>query len=273
LKGMHTVNTAEKSLRLALVFGGRSGEHEVSVVSARSVAGALDADRYLVVPMAIARDGRWTDPDTARRVLEGSGDRTDKVARFDGSHRLDPRLLDGSIDVVLPILHGPYGEDGTIQGMLEMLDLPYVGCDVTSSAVCMDKILCKRLLREAGLATPQWREVDRHRWDTDRSRLRDLSLELGLPLFVKPARLGSSMEPSRAPSGTTNGRSSSRASTLARSRLRYSATPIHARRYRARSFPGTSSTTTTTSTSMTPVSFSHRRRWTSLSPRPPGCLQ
>ena len=190
---MHTVNTAEKPLRLALVFGGRSGEHEVSVVSARSVAGALDADRYLVVPMAIARDGRWTDPDTARRVLEGSGDRTDKVARFDGSHRLDPRLLDGSIDVVLPILHGPYGEDGTIQGMLEMLDLPYVGCDVTSSAVCMDKILCKRLLRESGLATPQWREVDRHRWDTDRSRLRDLCLELGLPLFVKPARLGSSV--------------------------------------------------------------------------------
>jgi D-alanine-D-alanine ligase len=178
---------------VALVFGGRSGEHEVSVVSARSVAGALDPGRYRFVPMAIARDGRWADPDTARRVLVGSGDRTDKVARFDGSHRLDPRLLDGTIDVVLPILHGPYGEDGTIQGMLEMLDLPYVGCDVTSSAVCMDKILCKRLLREAGLATPDWREVESHRWEPDREHLRALCLELGLPLFVKPARLGSSV--------------------------------------------------------------------------------
>ncbi len=187
------MTTPDGSLHVALVFGGRSREHEVSVVSARSVARALSPDRYLVVPMAIDHDGRWADPDTARRALEGSGDRADEVSRFDGDERLDPRLLDGAIDVVLPILHGPYGEDGTIQGMLEMLDLPYVGCDVTASAVCMDKILCKRLFSEAGLATPEWREVDRHRWDGDRSLLRESCLELGLPLFVKPARLGSSV--------------------------------------------------------------------------------
>lgn len=163
------------------------------MVSARSVAAALDSDRYLVLPMAIDRGGKWADPETARRTLEGSGDRADEVIRFDGSNRLDPRLLDGSIDVVLPVLHGPYGEDGTIQGMCEMLDLPYVGCDVTSSAVCMDKSLCKRLIRDAGLATPDWRVVDRHRWDTDRTLLHDHCLDLGLPLFVKPARLGSSV--------------------------------------------------------------------------------
>lgn len=187
------MTTRDSALRVALVFGGRSREHEVSVVSARSVAGALDPVRYHVIPMAIDHDGRWADPETARRVLEASGDRADEVVRFIGIHRLDPRLLDGSIRVVLPILHGPYGEDGTIQGLLEMLDLAYAGCDVTSSAVCMDKILCKRLLREAGVATPEWREVDRHRWDADRTHLRDICLELGLPLFAKPARLGSSV--------------------------------------------------------------------------------
>lgn len=193
------VTTTDRPLRLALVFGGRSREHEVSVVSARSVAAALDHDRYVVLPMAIDQGGRWADPDTARRVLETSGDRADQVPGFDGSHSLDPRLLNGSIDVALPILHGPYGEDGTIQGLFEMLDLPYTGCDVTSSAVCMDKILCKRLLGEAGLATPEWRVVNRHLWDSDRSRLRERCLELGLPLFVKPARLGSSVGVSKVP--------------------------------------------------------------------------
>jgi D-alanine-D-alanine ligase len=193
------VTKPDRPLWLALVFGGRSLEHEVSVVSARSVAAALDPDRYVIVPMAIDQHGRWADPDTARRVLEASGDRTDEVIRFEGSTRLDPRFLDGSIDVALPILHGPYGEDGTIQGLFEILDLPYAGCDVTSSAVCMDKVLCKRLLGEAGLATPEWREVDRHSWHSDRARLRERCLELGFPLFVKPARLGSSVGVSKVP--------------------------------------------------------------------------
>jgi D-alanine-D-alanine ligase len=178
---------------LALIFGGRSSEHDVSIVSARSVARALDPDRYVVVPMAIDRSGLWADPETARDVLSSSGDRPDKVIRFTGSRRLDPRLLDGSIDAAFPVLHGPFGEDGTIQGMLEMLDLPYVGCDVTSSAACMDKGLAKRLLREAGLATAPWVELTGHGWTEDPQSLRDQCLELGLPLFVKPARLGSSV--------------------------------------------------------------------------------
>ena len=143
--------------------------------------------------MAIDRRGLWADPQTAREVLESSGDRADAVVRFEGSERLDGRLLDGSVDVVFPILHGPYGEDGTVQGLLEVLDIPYVGCDHTSSAVCMDKGLSKRLLAQAGLRTAPWTEVTRTTWGSAPEEGRRRMLELGLPVFVKPARLGSSV--------------------------------------------------------------------------------
>jgi D-alanine-D-alanine ligase len=182
-----------RRLRLALIFGGRSGEHDVSIVSARSVAGALDRDRYEVVPMAIDRDGRWADAETAAAVLADSGDRTDRVRSFQGEARLDRRLIDEAFDVAFPVLHGPYGEDGTIQGLFEMLDLAYVGCDSASSALCMDKIFTKRLLVQHGLQTPPWVEMDRRRWADERDLLIELCHGLGFPLFVKPARLGSSV--------------------------------------------------------------------------------
>ena len=178
---------------LALIFGGRSLEHEVSVVSARSIAGALRQERYDVTPMGIDRRGRWADPETARRVLEASGDRADRVIDFEGFDRLDRRLLDGSIDVAFPALHGPYGEDGTIQGLFEMLDIPYVGCDHAASAVCMDKSISKRLLAQAGLPTAPWHTVVRSDWAREADEVRRRCLALGLPLFVKPARLGSSV--------------------------------------------------------------------------------
>jgi len=184
-------------LRVALIFGGRSSEHDVSVVSARSVAGSLDHHRYEVVPMAIDRGGRWADPGTAARVLAESGDRTDRVLAFEGTAKLDPRLLKDGFDVAFPILHGPYGEDGTIQGLFEMLDLPYVGCGYTASAVCMDKVLTKRLLVQAELSTPAWVEVDRRSWSDTHDDVTARCLDLGLPLFVKPARLGSSVGISR----------------------------------------------------------------------------
>ena len=184
-------------LRLALIFGGRSGEHDVSVVSARSVANALDGDRYEVVPMAIDRSGRWADAETSKRVLRSSGDRADAVIAFAGSTGLDPRLSDGGFDVAFPVLHGPYGEDGTIQGLFEMLDLPYVGCDHAASAVCMDKALTKRLVIQAGLPTVRWSELTASVWRDDRSGMRQRCLDLGSPLFVKPARLGSSVGISR----------------------------------------------------------------------------
>ena len=179
--------------RLALVFGGRSGEHDVSVVSARSVAAAFDSERYQLVPMAIDRNGRWADPETARTALADSGDRTDRVVGFTGSQALDSRLLDGSVDVAFPVLHGPYGEDGTIQGLFEMLGIPYVGCDSAASAICMDKVITKRLLSQAALATADWVTIDDQSWTRDRDRLRVACVALGLPIFVKPARLGSSV--------------------------------------------------------------------------------
>jgi D-alanine-D-alanine ligase len=184
---------AEHRTSLALDFGGRSLEHEVSVVSARSIAGALRHDRYDLTLMAIDRRGRWADPDTARRVLETSGDRTDRVIDFEGSDRLDRRLLDGSVDVAFPVLHGPYGEDGTIQGLFEMLDIPYVGCDHAASAVCMDKSISKRLFVQAGLPTAPWHAVIRPDWTREAGEARSRCLALGLPLFIKPARLGSSV--------------------------------------------------------------------------------
>jgi D-alanine-D-alanine ligase len=205
--------TMSDRLRLALVFGGRSDEHDVSVVSARSVDRALDRTRYEVIPMAIDRAGLWADADTAAEVLRSSGDRPDLVRTFEGRHRIDPRLVEigdrggdpGSgetgrgraVDVVMPVLHGPFGEDGTIQGMLEMLDLPYVGSDTTASALCMHKLFTKRLLARAGLATPAWIGIDRYRLEHEPRLVRERCLELGLPIFVKPARLGSSVGVSR----------------------------------------------------------------------------
>ena len=180
-------------MRVALVFGGRSGEHEVSVVSARSVAEALDRERYEIVPMAIDRAGRWADPAVAARVLTDAGASPDRIPGFEGSARLDQRLLDGAVDVVLPILHGPFGEDGTIQGLCEMLDLPYVGCDVESSAVTMNKVTSKRLFRQTGLPTPRWATVSAGEWGAEKSACAERCLALPLPLFVKPARLGSSV--------------------------------------------------------------------------------
>jgi D-alanine-D-alanine ligase len=187
------VGASTKRLRVALVYGGRSGEHDVSVVSARSVSGALDPDRYEVFPMAIDRAGLWAAPDVAARVLADSGDRTDEVVTFDGTASIDLRLIESRFDVAVPILHGPFGEDGTIQGLFEMLDLAYVGCDVTSSALCMDKALTKRLLVRSGLDTPPWVEIDGRSWTEEHAVLSSCSLDLGLPLFVKPARLGSSV--------------------------------------------------------------------------------
>ncbi len=190
---MASTSTPHGPLRVAVVLGGRSGEHEVSVVSARFVASSLEQAGHAVVAMAIDHGGRWADPDTAEHVLRDSGDRTDEVVAFTGRDPVDPRLLARDADVVFPVLHGPFGEDGTIQGLLEMLDVPYVGCDHSASAVCMDKVLTKRLVAEEGLATAAWVEVPSRRWALDRDGATRDCLELGLPLFVKPVRLGSSV--------------------------------------------------------------------------------
>lgn len=179
-------------MKVALVFGGRSSEHDVSVVSARSVATAL-RQRHNIVPMAIDREGLWATDEDSQRVLDCSGDRADQVLGITGINRINPRLLSEDFDLAFPVLHGPFGEDGTIQGLFEMLDLPYVGCGVAASALCMDKVRTKRILESEGLSTAPSITVSNRSWRDDRDLIRVQALGLGLPLFVKPSRMGSSV--------------------------------------------------------------------------------
>jgi D-alanine-D-alanine ligase len=191
-------------LRVALIAGGRSSEHEISLASARSVLAALDPERYDVVSVAIGRDGRWALDSTSQvlagRLLEshvpGPGPVTE-VSR--GKARLveagpaetlpvpaenGTMAAVGGVDVVLPILHGPFGEDGTVQGLLELIDVAYVGAGVAASAVAMDKDLFKKILRDSGIPVAPHHAI----------RLGDpVTNPFGYPVFVKPARLGSSV--------------------------------------------------------------------------------
>ena len=175
-------------LRVAVIFGGRSSEHAVSCVTAGSVLAALDPQRYDVVPIGITPEGRWVNPDA--KALQMHGRELPSVTASGESIALtgDPTALPvslGRIDVVFPLLHGPYGEDGTLQGLLELAGVPYVGSGVFASAASMDKHHMKRLLRAAGLATPSYVVVK-----AGRSLPADLA-DLGWPVFVKPARGGS----------------------------------------------------------------------------------
>ena len=176
--------------RIGVVFGGRSVEHKVSVVSARTVAGALAEAGFDVVALGIAQDGCWIAPRQAQKALDGELDVLEPVGeRVASSLR---HLIEAEVDVIFPIVHGTWGEDGTLQGLCEMLDLPYVGTDVASSAVCMDKLLAKQVLRDAGLPVVDFEAVNRRDlddFDAVASRLE----RLGWPLFVKPAIGGSSV--------------------------------------------------------------------------------
>jgi D-alanine-D-alanine ligase len=191
-----------RRLRVAVLFGGRSSEHAISCVSAGSVLAALDRDRYDVLPIGITPDGRWVlaadDParlairnrdlpavDPTGTALALPGDPTAK-----GLVVLEPGDVPtdlGAVDVVFPLLHGPYGEDGTVQGLLELAGVPYVGSGVFASAACMDKAHMKRLFAGAGLPSPRCAVVRAGQPVPASVR------ELGLPVFVKPARAGSSI--------------------------------------------------------------------------------
>ena len=180
--------------RVLLLFGGRSAEHDVSRVTAVAVARALDPARYDVVPVAITTDGRWLLADSARVAIEGGPKALPNAFAVDGEVAPAVGALD--VDVVLPLLHGPYGEDGSVQGLLELADLPYVGSGVVGSAIAMDKVAMKNAFTAAGL--PYARTVvfrDGH----DRDALADaVEADLGYPCFVKPANLGSSVGVSKA---------------------------------------------------------------------------
>jgi D-alanine-D-alanine ligase len=209
-----------RKVRVAVVFGGRSAEHAVSCASAGLVLGAIDRDRYEVVPIGIARDGRWvlTSDDPARLALSsGSEPSVEAVAKpgvsvtpaagpgggtlvFSGPASVPPEL--GEVDVVLPVLHGQYGEDGTIQGLLEMAGIRYAGAGVLASAAGMDKEYMKLLFAARGLPIGPYAVVRDRDWGTsaasaERKRVYDEISELSWPVFVKPARGGSSIGTTR----------------------------------------------------------------------------
>jgi D-alanine-D-alanine ligase len=172
--------------RVAILMGGRSSEHEISLASARSVLEALDPERYETLTVAIGRDGRWAlEPGNASNtVLLASGERP--AAETLPVPATSDGVLQalGEVEVVLPILHGPFGEDGTVQGLLELADVPYVGAGVAASALCMDKDLFKCVLRDRGI--PVTRNITLREGDP-------VENPFGYPVFVKPARLGSSV--------------------------------------------------------------------------------
>ena len=185
-----------------MLAGGRSSEHAISLASARSVIDALDPARYDVLPVLIDERGSWELVDGGGGLLEApaSGDRAGSTALVPGrgARALETRsevgISFGEVDVVFPVLHGPFGEDGTVQGLLETVGLPYVGAGVLGSAVSMDKDVCKAVLRDAGIATARSITLRDHACDPDDPAVAArIGAELGWPVFVKPATLGSSV--------------------------------------------------------------------------------
>ena len=194
----------KKKLRVALLFGGKSAEHEISLISARNIAAAMDKSKYEIVAIGIDKQGRWHLDEGARLLLGGEKavvefhDARNAAAIMPGK-TTTPMVRRGAaglagIDVVFPILHGPFGEDGTVQGLLKLANLPFVGAGVLGSAVGMDKDVMKRLLRDAGIAIGKFMVFKR----ADNISFARVKGTLGMPLFVKPANLGSSVGISKA---------------------------------------------------------------------------
>ncbi|WP_166351868.1 D-alanine--D-alanine ligase family protein [Phytoactinopolyspora limicola] len=197
--------TPPRRIRIAVVFGGRSSEHAISCVTAGGVLSVIDPARYDIVPIGVSTEGRWVLASGDPQQLAITDGRLPEVDDEGGSVVLAagsglvvqspgevPREL-GEVDVVFPLLHGPFGEDGTLQGLLEMAGVRYVGSGVLASAVGMDKHVMKILLRDAGLPVARHVLVERRAWNLRRDQLTAEIAELGWPVFVKPARAGSSM--------------------------------------------------------------------------------
>lgn len=204
-----------KKLRIGVIFGGRSGEHEVSVRSAGSVIQAMDREKYEVVPVAITKEGNWLAPAAAARLLPEKaryalstgvpGDADEEIAIIGDPSRGGLIKLDANgapaepLDAVFPILHGTYGEDGTIQGLLEMAAVAFVGCGTLGSACGMDKVTMKALFRDARLPICAYIWFLRTEWDSEPGRIAArVEKEIGFPAFVKPANLGSSVGVTKA---------------------------------------------------------------------------
>ena len=193
-------------LKVAVLFGGRSGEHEVSVSSARSVLNALDRSRYEVIPIGITPNGDWLLVEGPDRLAEGKGTRIGVVPGLSGRPLVGMdadgeggRVLPNALDVVFPILHGTYGEDGTVQGLLELLGVPYVGPGVMASAMGMDKVAMKAAFQQAGLPVAPFQVLMVRAWrESTAAMLDSIEQHFTYPIFVKPSNLGSSVGVSKA---------------------------------------------------------------------------
>ena len=192
--------TEKKRLRVGVLFGGRSGEHEVSLASAASVIRELDPEKYEAMPIGISKDGRWLVGVGAQKLLPDvlkTGQRVVLPADPNAAALLPLDETPGGalrVDVVFPVLHGTFGEDGTVQGLLDLAGLPYVGAGVLGSAVGMDKDVQKRLFQHGGLPVADFVVIPRSEWERSRAKvLRAIEQKFRFPLFVKPATLGSSV--------------------------------------------------------------------------------
>jgi D-alanine-D-alanine ligase len=185
-----------KKLRVGVIYGGRSGEHEVSVLSASSIIEHLDRSRYELVPIRIEKDGRWVRP-----AHEPRAHSTREAGDQGGGSPIEASAAVSGLDAVFPVLHGPYGEDGTVQGLLELVNVPYVGAGVLGSAVGMDKAVMKTLFAARRLPLTTSLTVRLTEWTRARGDVESrVSSDLGYPVFVKPANLGSSVGISKAAS-------------------------------------------------------------------------
>jgi len=197
-----------EKIRVGVLFGGRSCEHEVSVTSARSVLEAVDEDKYEVIMIGISKEGRWLAAGDAGRLLQAGvvegDDLVPVVLDYPSTGELvvqggDQQVPGQAVDVIFPILHGPYGEDGTVQGLLELAGVAYVGAGVVGSAVGMDKELARRIFRAENLPQVDYAVVRRRRWEQEPEAVqREIEAQFSYPFFIKPVNLGSSVGVTKA---------------------------------------------------------------------------
>ena len=196
-------SAAATKLRVAVVFGGQSSEHEISCLSASSILRALNPDDFEILAIGIDKEGRWSLQSDAVASLVARAGVLPSVAPSAAevlpvrSSQVGTALL-SQVDVVFPVLHGPFGEDGTIQGLLELAQVPYVGSGVLASAAAMNKVHCKSVLLAHGVQVAPWATVHKRTWQRDREEILAAASDVGFPLFVKPARAGSSVGVSKA---------------------------------------------------------------------------
>ncbi|MFN2125947.1 MAG: D-alanine--D-alanine ligase family protein, partial [Candidatus Promineifilaceae bacterium] len=198
-------DSTKRKIRVGVLFGGRSGEHEVSLMSARSVISAMDPERYKIVEVGITKDGQWITGPAMAQLQAGDSNacpaaflpdpQSSALMQVESKNKQVAELSEVSeLDVIMPILHGTYGEDGTVQGLLELASLPYVGAGVVGSAVAMDKAIFKYVMEANGIPVVDWKLVTEEMWRSHSQGVLDaIEAKLEYPVFTKPANLGSSV--------------------------------------------------------------------------------